>query len=228
MLSFQRYQTLFLSLLYNESSWKSTANSIILWITFPTTHLRQELPARPVRPSSWTKAHDTCLLFRGVWEFDWQVNLQPGGAAAHKSRSPATQSSLGSINLAETLAFSNSLSLSCINIVISSGLVKTPGEKYLAELSRFSVEEIPGAWCVLKLDLKTAENGIFILGSLGVWRPAPGAGPGTYPQLIHRLLTLGEFGSLSLNSPLEYDLMLLWSEQVLDLLPESSLEFLGL
>ena len=45
---------------------------------------------------------------------------------------------------------------------------------------------------------------------------APGA---TYPQVIPTLLG-GEFGSLSL--------MLLWSEQVFHLLPESSLEFLGL
>ena len=44
MLSFQRYQTLFLSLLYNESSWKSTPNSIILGITFPVR--REELRAR--------------------------------------------------------------------------------------------------------------------------------------------------------------------------------------
>ena len=64
----------------------------------------------------------------------------------------------------------------------------------------------------------------------GVWEfPGAPCGPGrTYPQVIHMLFTMGEFGSLSLNSPLEYDLMLLWSEQVLDLLPESSLEFLGL
>jgi len=192
VLSFQRYQTLFLSLLYNESSWKSTANSIILWITFPTTHLRQELPARPVRPSSWTKAHDTCLLFRGVWEFDWQVNLQPGGAAAHKSRSPATQSSLGSINLAETLAFSNSLSLSCINIVISSGLVKTPGEKYLAEFSH-SPDEIrggnPGRPVRPEARSKNRRKRYFYIGEFGSLAPGARCGPGNlspaYPQVIN-------------------------------------------
>ena len=52
---------------------------------------------------------------------------------------------------------------------------------------------------------KTPENGNFSLGSLGVLaldnaRRAPGD-LGTYPQVIHRLLTLGEFGSFTQIPP---------------------------
>jgi len=41
--------------------------------------------------------------------------------------------------------FSGSFEASTCYIVSFPGPVKTPGEKYLAELSRFSVEETPGA-----------------------------------------------------------------------------------
>ena len=57
----------------------------------------------------------------------------------------------------------------------------------------------------LKLQQKTPENGNFSLGSLGVLaldnaRRAPGD-LGSYPQVIHRLLTLGEFGSFTQIPP---------------------------
>ena len=51
--------TLFLLSLYYESKFKATPNLIILWITFPKQHLRDERPARPVRPSSRPKVLDS-------------------------------------------------------------------------------------------------------------------------------------------------------------------------
>ena len=86
--------------------------------------------------------------------------------------------------------------------------------------------------CVPAADQKTAENGYFIIGEFGsltinARRPLRGPGrhlPTGYPQVINN----GGVWEFEPNSPLEYDLMLLWSEQVLDLLTESSLELLGL
>jgi len=48
---------------------------------------------------------------------------------------------------------------------------------------------------------KTPENGNFSLGSLGVSRPRAPGDLGSYPQVIHRLLTLGEFGSFTQIPP---------------------------
>jgi len=122
---------LFLITLYHESKFQSIANSTILGINV------RNFSRSP--GASQLRGPRTTTLVYYLEEFGsltGNINLQPGGAAGSTQQSPATQSSLGSINLAETLAFSNSLSLSCINIVISKACVKSPGKKYMAEISR--------------------------------------------------------------------------------------------
>ena len=74
----------------------------------------------------------------------------------------------------------------------------------------------------LKQDPSSTING----GLPGVWEfddwsfPAPSAPGRSYPQVIPATFCRREFGSLSL--------ILLWSKYIFYLLPESSLEFLGL
>ena len=57
--------------------------------------------------------------------------------------------------------FSGSFKAPVYNIVISSGLVKSPGEIFLAEICQLPVKRFPGARCAAVPTQKTAQNGDF-------------------------------------------------------------------
>ena len=101
---------------------------------------------------------------------------------------------------------SGSFGASSCNITISQASVKTPGKINIADFCHFPVKHSPGrARCVPALKIKPQK---LVFYYRGVWEFHSISVPGrplrareTYPQVIHRLLTLGEFGSLSQTPP---------------------------
>jgi hypothetical protein len=100
---------------------------------------------------------------------------------------------------------SGSFGASPYNITIPTGIVKTPGEIFIADFRHSPCSKPPGAPVRPSSPNKTPENWYFIIGEFGSFtedsvpgRPVPWA---TYPQVIHRLLTLGEFGSFTQIPP---------------------------
>ena len=85
--------------------------------------------------------------------------------------------------------FSGSFKASTCYIVSLPGPVKTPGEKYLAEISHFSVEETPGAPVRPEARTKNRRKRYFYIGEFGSLTPGAQCGPGNlstgYPHVVH-------------------------------------------
>ena len=85
--------------------------------------------------------------------------------------------------------FSGSFDASSCNIMSLPGLVKSPGEKYLAEISHFSVKVFPGAPVRPEARTKNRRKRYFYIGEFGSLTPGARSGPGNlspaYPQVIN-------------------------------------------
>ena len=76
---------------------------------------------------------------------------------------------------------SGSFGASSYNINTRLAFVKSPGEKYLAEICPFSVTGSPGRPVRPSCRKKTPENGYFIIGEFGSFPPNQSPGPAGHP-----------------------------------------------
>ena len=169
-----------------------------------STFLRICTLTRALRDIRQTLQGPRDMIYWGVWEFEeFRTSMTLQNIVSQRSKPTSKALVIQSFNPFCSFLFLRS---SCCSWLynLPGSWSQDPGRKFFPVFLPFIpkvAQETPGARRASQLRIKRQTSAVFYIrefGSLRTGRRAPS--PGTYPQVIHRLYTLGSLGSLN-NSP---------------------------